>query len=152
MLFCLTSYIYFLFIVYLQHTFNSIYIIWSCKPRIGNQLMRERVGTYNFSRKVLKPKIFSSEENNFCIVHFLSKIITYLVLMLYYFLSLCLVLFILHKLLFCMLSLHPLENQVMLYFLSMTISGNRPFGTLIQRTFLSSQVKRCAIITYKHAI
>ena len=114
--------------------------------------MHERVGTYNFSRKVLKPKLFSSEENNFCIVHFLSKIITYLVLMLYYFLSLCLVVFILHKLLFCMLSLHPLENQVMLYFLSMTISGNLPFGTLIQRTFLSSQVKRCAIITYKHAI
>ena len=47
---------------------------------LGNQLMRVRVGTHNLSRKVLKPKIFSSEENNFCIVHFLSKIITYLVL------------------------------------------------------------------------
>ena len=58
---------------------------------IGNQLMRARVGTYNFSRKVLKPKIFSSGENNFYTVHFLSTIMTYLILMLYYFLSICLV-------------------------------------------------------------
>ena len=45
-----------------------------------------------------------------------------LVLMLYYFLSICLVIFIFHKLLFFMLSLHTLENQVMLYFLSVIIS------------------------------
>ena len=64
---------------------------------IGNQLMRARVGTYNFSRKVLKPKIFSSEENKFYTVHCFSKII---VLMLYYFLSICLVIFIFRKLLF----------------------------------------------------
>ena len=32
--------------------------------------MRARAGTYNFSRKVLKPKIFSSGENNFYTVHF----------------------------------------------------------------------------------
>ena len=46
------------------------------------------------SRKVLKLKIFSSKENNFFIVHCLSKIMAYLVLMLYYFLSICLVIFI----------------------------------------------------------
>ena len=34
LLFCLTSYFYFLSIVCLQHTFNSIYIIWSSKPTI----------------------------------------------------------------------------------------------------------------------
>ena len=62
---------------------------------IGNQLMRARVGTYNFSRKVLKLKIFSLGENNFHTVHCLSKIMAYLVLMLYYFLSICLVTFIL---------------------------------------------------------
>ena len=45
-------------------------------------------------RKVLKPKIFSSKENNFYTVHCLSKIMAYLVLMLYYFLSICLVIFI----------------------------------------------------------
>ena len=61
---------------------------------IGNQLIRATVGTYNFSRKVLKPKIFSSKENNFYTVHCLSKIMAYLVLMLYYFLSICLVIFI----------------------------------------------------------
>ena len=66
---------------------------------IGNQLMRARVGTYNFSRKVLKPKIFSSEENKFYTVHCFSKIMAYLVLMLYYFLSICLVIFIFHRLL-----------------------------------------------------
>ena len=61
---------------------------------IGNQLMRARVGTYNFSRKVLKPKIFSSKENNFYTVRCLSKIMAYLVLMLYYFLSICLLIFV----------------------------------------------------------
>ena len=64
---------------------------------IGNQLMRARVGTYNFSRKVLKPKIFSSEENKFYTMHCFSKIMAYLVLVLYYFLSICLVIFIFHK-------------------------------------------------------
>ena len=34
LLFCLTSYFYFLSIVCLQHTFNSIYIIRSSKPTI----------------------------------------------------------------------------------------------------------------------
>ena len=48
--------------------------------------MRGRVGTYNFSRNVLKPKIFSSEENNFYTVHCLSVIMVCLVLMLFYFL------------------------------------------------------------------
>ena len=57
-------------------------------------MMRARNGTYNFSRKVLKPKSFSSKENNFYAVHCLSKIMVYLVLMLYYFLSICLVMFI----------------------------------------------------------
>ena len=52
---------------------------------IGDQLMRARVGTYNFSRKVLKLKIFSSVENDFYTVHCLSKIMAYLVLMLYQF-------------------------------------------------------------------
>ena len=66
---------------------------------IGNQLMRARVGTYNFSRKVLKPKIFSLGENNFHTVHCLSKM-TYLVFMLYYFLSVCLVIFIFYKLIY----------------------------------------------------
>ena len=66
---------------------------------IGNQLMRARVGTYNFSRKVLKPKIFSSEENKFYTVQCFSKIMAYLVLMLHYFLSIYLVIFIFHKLL-----------------------------------------------------
>ena len=66
---------------------------------IGNQLMRARVGTYNINRKVLKPKIFSSEENKFYTVHCFSKIMACLVLMLYYFLSICLVIFIFHKLL-----------------------------------------------------
>ena len=61
---------------------------------IGNQLVRARVGTYDFSRKVLKPKIFSSKENNFYTVHCLSKIMAYLVLILYYFLSICLLIFI----------------------------------------------------------
>ena len=84
--------------------------------------MCARVGTYNSSRKVLKPKIFSLGENNFHTVHCLSKIMAYLVLMLYYFLYICLVIYVFYKLLFFMLSLHTLENQVMLYFLSMTIS------------------------------
>ena len=66
---------------------------------IGNQLMRERVGTYNFSRKVLKPKLFSSGENNFYTVHCLFKIKAYLVLM-FFFLSICLIIFIFHKRLF----------------------------------------------------
>ena len=67
---------------------------------IGNQLMRARVGTYNFSRKALKPKISSLGENNFHTVHCLSKTMAYLILMLYYFLSICLVIFIFYKLLF----------------------------------------------------
>ena len=67
---------------------------------IDNQLMRARVCTYNFKRKVLKPKIFSSKENNFYAVHCLSKIMAYLVSMLYYFLSICLVIYIFNKLLF----------------------------------------------------
>ena len=83
---------------------------------IGTQLMRARVGTYNFSRKVLKPKIFSLGENNFHTAHCLSKM-AYLVLMLYYFLSVCLVIFIFYELLFFILPLHTLENQVMFYFL-----------------------------------
>ena len=61
---------------------------------IGNQLMHSRVGTYNFSRNILKPKIFSSKENNFFTVLCLSKIMAYLVLRLYYLLSICLVIFI----------------------------------------------------------
>ena len=77
---------------------------------ISNQLIRTRVGTYYLSRKVLKPKIFSSKESNFYTVHCLSKIMAYLVLMLYHFLSICLVIFIFHKLLFFMLSLHTLAN------------------------------------------
>ena len=63
---------------------------------IGNQLMRARIGTYNFSRKVLRPKIFSPEENKFYTVHCFSGIMASLVLMLYYFLSICLVIFIFH--------------------------------------------------------
>ena len=66
---------------------------------IGNQLMRPRVNTYNFSRNVLKPKISSSKENSFYTVRCLSKFMAYLVSMLYYFLSISLVIFILHKLL-----------------------------------------------------
>ena len=93
---------------------------------VGNQMICARVGTYNFSRKVLIPKIFSSKENNFYTAHCLSKIMAYLVLMLYYFLSICLVIFVFHKLLFFMLSLHTLKNQVMLYFLSVTISVISP--------------------------
>ena len=89
---------------------------------IGNQLMHARVGTYDFRRKVLKPKIFSLGENNFHTVNCLSKIMAYLVLMLYCILSICLVIFVFYKLPFFMLLLHTLENQVMLYFLSMTIS------------------------------
>ena len=84
--------------------------------------MCARVGTYNSSRKVLKPKIFSLGENNFHTVHCLSKIMAYLVLMLYYFLYICLVIYAFYKLLFFMLSLHTSETEVMLYFLSMTIS------------------------------
>ena len=41
---------------------------------IGNQLVRERVGTFNFSRKVY----FILKENNFYTVDCLSKIIAYL--------------------------------------------------------------------------
>ena len=67
---------------------------------IGNQLMHTRVGTYNFSPKVLKLKIFSSKENNFYSVHCLSKIMAYSVLMLHYFSSICLVTYIFNKLLF----------------------------------------------------
>ena len=89
---------------------------------IGNQPMHARVETYNFSRKVLKPKIFSLGEIDFYTVHGLSKITAYLVLILYCFLSICLVIFIFYKLLFFMLSLHTLENQVMLHFLSVAIS------------------------------
>ena len=62
--------------------------------------MRARNGTYNFSRKDLKLKIVSSKENNFYIVHCSSKTIAYLVLMLFYFLSKCLVIFIFNKPLF----------------------------------------------------
>ena len=65
---------------------------------IGNQLMHARVGTYDFSRKVLKPKIFSLGENNFHTVNCLSKIMAYLVLMLYCILSICLVIFVFYKL------------------------------------------------------
>ena len=67
---------------------------------IDNQPMRARLGTYNFKQKVLKPKIFRSKENNFYTVHCLSKIMAYLALMLYYFLSICLVILIFNKLLF----------------------------------------------------
>ena len=88
---------------------------------IDNQIMRSRVDTYNFSRKVLKPKSFSSEENNFYTMHCLSKIMAYLVLMLYYFLSICLVIFIFNQILFFMLSSHTMKNQ-MLYFLLVAIS------------------------------
>ena len=63
---------------------------------IGNQLVRERVGTFNFSRKVY----FILKENNFYTVDCLSKIIAYLVLMLYYLLSICLAIYIFNKLLF----------------------------------------------------
>ena len=45
--------------------------------------MRARVGTYNFSRKVFKLKVFSSEENIFYVVHCLSKVMAYLVLIFY---------------------------------------------------------------------
>ena len=67
---------------------------------IDSQLMHARVGTYNFSRKVLKLKISSLGEHNFHTVHCLSKTMAYLILMLYYFLSICLVIFIFYKLLF----------------------------------------------------
>ena len=45
-------------------------------------------------------KIFNSEEKYFYSLHFFSKIRAYLVLMLYCFLSICLVIFIFHKPLF----------------------------------------------------
>ena len=83
---------------------------------IGNHLMRARVGTYNFSRKVWKPKIFSSKDNNFHTVHRLSKIMAYLVLRLTYFLSICLIIFI-----FDAVTVY-IKNQVMPYLLSMIIS------------------------------
>ena len=67
---------------------------------ISNQLMLARAGTYNFSRKTLKLKFFSSKENNFCTVHCLPKIMAYLVLMLHYFLPTCLVIYVSKKLLF----------------------------------------------------
>ena len=50
--------------------------------------------------------------------------------MLYYFLSICLVIFIFIKLLFFMLSLHILENQVMLYFIN-DCFHNLPFVVLL---------------------
>ena len=62
---------------------------------ISNQLMRSRVVTNNFSRKILKLKIFKSKENVFWTVHCVSKIMVFLVLMLHYFLSTCLVLYVL---------------------------------------------------------
>ena len=88
---------------------------------IGNHLMHKRVGTYNFSRKVLKPKIFSSRENHFYTVHRLSKIMAYfLLLMLNYFLSACLVIFV-----FDAVTAYS-KNQVMPYLSSIIISVMLP--------------------------
>ena len=50
--------------------------------------------------QLMHSKIFNSEENNFYTLHFFSKIRAYLVLMLYCFLSICLVIFIFRKRLF----------------------------------------------------
>ena len=66
----------------------------------GNELIRARVGIYNVSRKSWKPKVFSLKENNFYTVHCLSTIIAYLVFLLHYFLSTCLVIYAFKKLLF----------------------------------------------------
>ena len=48
----------------------------------------------------MRPKIFSSKENNFYTAHCLSTIIAYLVFSLHYFLSTCLVIYAFKKLLF----------------------------------------------------
>ena len=79
--------------------------------------MRARIRTNKFSQKDLQLKIFSSKENNFYTVHFLSKIMAHLVLIMFYFFSKFLVIFIHNKILFYMLSMHTLKNRVMLYFL-----------------------------------
>ena len=81
-LFCLTSYFYFLSIVRLQHTLNSIYIyIYICK--------------------------FVSFYTVLC----LSKIVAQLLLMLYYSLYICLVIFIFNKLLFLQASTGTAYNE-----------------------------------------
>ena len=83
---------------------------------IGNQLMRARVGTYNFRRKIVKIKIFISKENSFYTVHCLFKIMACLVLMLYYFLSIYLVIFIFNKLLFlCCHYIHWKSSNALLF-------------------------------------
>ena len=95
---------------------------------IGNQLMHARVGAYNFSRKVLKLKIFSLKESNFYTVHCLSKVMAYLVLMLYYFLSICSVILIFHKLLFFTCHIGKSSNALLFinnYFRSL------PFAALL---------------------
>ena len=121
--FCLTSYFYFLSKVCRQYTFNSIYITWSSKPIIyPHQLVINwcaRVGTYNFSRKVLKPKILSLKENSFYIVHCLCNIMTYLILMWFYFLSTCLVIHIFNNLLFlCAVVAYIGKSSNVLFFIN----------------------------------
>ena len=51
----------------------------------GNQLMRARVGAYNFTQRLFKLKTFSLKKNNFYNRYYLSEIMAYLVSMLYYF-------------------------------------------------------------------
>ena len=51
----------------------------------GNQLMRARVGAYNFTQRLFKLKTFSLKKNNFYNRYYLSEILAYLVSMLYYF-------------------------------------------------------------------
>ena len=121
--FCLTSYFYFLPKVCQQYTFNSIYITWSSKPIIyPRQLVINwcaRVGTYNFSWKVLKPEILSLKENSFYIVHCSCNIMTYLILMLFYFLSTCLVIHIFNNLLFlCAVVAYTGKSSNVLFFIN----------------------------------
>ena len=86
LLLCLTSSFYFWSIVCLQYTFNSIHIIWSSKPIIY-PIISDNV-------------IFSSNKNNnFYTVHCFSKIMVYLVLLLFSYLSIYLVIYIFNKLL-----------------------------------------------------
>ena len=81
--------------------------------------------------KVLKQKISISEENNFYTVRCLSKITAYLVLMLYYFLSIYLVTFILHKLLsFYAVSAYIGKSSNVLLFINYYFR-NLPFVVLL---------------------
>ena len=51
----------------------------------GNQLMRARVGAYNFTQRFFELKTFSLKKINFYNRYSLSEIMAYLVSMLYYF-------------------------------------------------------------------